>query len=72
MALFYFGNTMFAEVFMLLFSYLVDIDNEIDCYININVELNFIIVFLVVQKNQLNIQSNEMLLRGFLIGDEVV
>ena len=55
MALFYFGNTMFAEVFMLLFSYLVDIDNEIDCYININVELNFIIVFLVVQKNQLNI-----------------
>ena len=63
MALFYFGNNMFAEVFMLLFSYLVDIDNEIDCYININVELNFIIVFLVVQKNQLNIQSNEMLLR---------
>ena len=63
---------MFAEVFMLLFSYLVDIDNEIDCYININVELNFLIVFLVVQKNQLNIQSNEMILRGFPIGDEVV
>lgn len=63
---------MFAEVFMLLFSYLVDIDNEIDCYININVELNFLIVFLVVQKNQLNIQSNEMILRGFPIDDEVV
>ena len=56
----------------MLYSHLVDIDNEIDCHININVELNFLIFFLVVQKNQLNIQSNEMLLRGFLIGDEVV